>query len=210
MEAILHAIQEGAPFSYINLVILTPVVIAIIIERTIHILTKYKVNAEEFMKQVRKLVQAGNIDRAIKLCEAAPLPLLQVVRSGLTQANKGDEAVIGAIDESMEEVVPALEKRIGSLWTFANLATLIGLLGTISGLIRAFQAAVGKGDPKAAQEALMAGIAEAMWNTLFGLGIAVVCMTAHLILHGMAKKQKKELEKSSMKLENLLTMRKAA
>jgi biopolymer transport protein ExbB len=53
-------------------------VLAIVAERFVFILTKYRVNATEFMAQVRKLVQAGNIDRAIKLCEAAPLPLLQV------------------------------------------------------------------------------------------------------------------------------------
>ena len=62
-------------------------VIAIIAERTTYILTRYRVNSREFMAQIRKLVQAGNIDRAIKVCDSAPLPLLQVVKSGLTQVN---------------------------------------------------------------------------------------------------------------------------
>ena len=205
MKAIWEAIVEGFPFSFINLVVLV-VVLAIVGERFVYILTKYRVNSREFMAQIRKLVQAGNIDRAIKLCEAAPLPLLQVVKAGLTQVNRGEDAVVASMEERMSEVMPDLEKRIGSLWSLANIATLIGLLGTISGLITAFKAATFA----AASERtalLSAGISEAMWNTALGLGIALVCMLSHLVLHGMAKKQKQEMERSTMKLENLLTLR---
>ena len=81
MEGIWHAMVDGAPFSFVNIAVLA-VVLAIIAERFVFILTKYRVNSQEFMAQIRKLVQAGNIDRAIKLCEAAPLPLLQVVKAG--------------------------------------------------------------------------------------------------------------------------------
>ena len=93
MQEIWHAMMDGAPFSFVNIAVLA-IVLAIIAERFVFILTKYRVNSQEFMAQIRKLVQAGNIDRAIKLCEAAPLPLLQVVKSGLTQVNRGEEAVI--------------------------------------------------------------------------------------------------------------------
>jgi biopolymer transport protein ExbB len=134
MQEVGHALMEGAPFSFINIAVLA-LVLAIVAERFVFILSKYRVNATEFMAQVRKLVQAGNIDRAIKLCEAAPLPLLQVIKAGLTQVNRGEDAVIANMEEKLAEVLPALEKRIASLWTFANLATLIGLLGTIRGLI---------------------------------------------------------------------------
>jgi biopolymer transport protein ExbB len=104
-------------------------------------------------------------------------------------------------------VLPALEKRIASLWTFANLATLIGLLGTIRGLIRAFAAVGTIDDPSQKTAMLSAGISEAMWNTFLGLLIAVVAMFFHLILNGMAKRQKHEMEKATMKLENLLTLK---
>ncbi|MEM7606927.1 MAG: MotA/TolQ/ExbB proton channel family protein, partial [Myxococcota bacterium] len=145
---------------------------------------------------------------AIKLCEAAPLPLLQVCKSGLTQVNRGEEAIIAGMDEKLSDEIPALEKRIASLWTLANLATLIGLLGTIKGLIAAFKA-VGAGnlDPAEKSEALSLGISEAMWNTFLGLFIAVVCMAAHLVLNGMAKKHKMDMEKAAQRLENLLVLR---
>jgi len=202
MEDIWHALRDGAPFSFINVAVLA-FVIAIIVERFVFLLTKYRVNSGEFMAQIRKLVQAGNIDRAIKLCEAAPLPLLQVVKSGLTQSQKGDDAVIAAMEEKWAELHPILEKRTPWLWTLANIATLIGLLGTISGLIKAF-GAVAHAEASQRATILSAGISEAMWNTALGLGIAVLCMIFHLILHTMTKGIKQDMELSTMKLENLL------
>ena len=108
MEAIWDALRDGAPFSFINVAVLA-FVLAVIAERFIYIITRYRVNSREFMAQIRKLVQAGNIDRAIKLCEAAPLPLLQVVKSGLTQVNRGDDAVIASMEEKWAELGPELE-----------------------------------------------------------------------------------------------------
>jgi len=202
MEAVYTALIQGAPFSIFNVIVLA-IVLAVIAERFVYILTKYRVNSREFMAQIRKLVQAGNIDRAIKLCEAAPLPLLQVVKAGLTQAQRGDEAVIASMEERWAELSPDLEKRIGALWTLANIATLIGLLGTITGLIHSF-GAVAHAEASQRAQLLSAGISEAMWNTALGLGIAVLCMIFHLYLHSAAKNIKHDMELSTMKLENLL------
>lgn len=205
LKSIGEALWHGVPWSIINAFVLA-FVVAIVGERFFFILTKYRVNSTEFMAQIRKLVQAGNIDRAIKLCEAAPLPLLQVVKAGLTQANRGEEAVIASMEERMSEVIPELEKRVAVLWTLANLATLIGLLGTITGLIKAF-GAVAHAAPAQRSALLSAGISEAMWNTALGLGIAVTCMFFHMIIHGMVKRIKQDMERSTMKLENLLLLK---
>ena len=205
MEKIWEFLHDGAPFSFINIAILA-FVIAIIVDRFVHILTKHQVNGEEFMAQIRKLVQGGNIDRAIKLCEAEPLPLLQVVKAGLTQVNRGEDAIIAQMEERMSEVVPQLEKRIGVLWALANIATLIGLLGTISGLIKSF-AAVAYAEPSQKSVLLSRDISEAMYNTALGLGIAVLCMFFHMVLHGWAKRIKHDLERTQMRLENLLTLK---
>ena len=205
MEKIWEFLHDGAPFSYMNVAILA-FVIAIIAERFVHILSNYRVNNEEFMAQVRKLVQAGNIDRAIKMCEAEPWPLLQVVKAGLTQVNRGDDAVVAQMEERMSEVIPELEKRIGWLWSLANIATLIGLLGTISGLIKSF-AAVAFAEPAQKSALLSRGISEAMYNTAMGLGIAVLCMIFHLVLHSWSKKIKHDMERATTKLENLLTLK---
>lgn len=207
MAEIWKALEEGAPFSYINICVLA-FALAIMAERVWYILTRYRVNATEFMSQIRKLVKAGNVDRAIRLCDAAELPLLQVVKAGLVQVNRGDEVIVASMEERMSEVIPDLEKRIPALWSLANIATLIGLLGTIRGLIQAFKAVGLVSDPSQKSAMLSAGISEAMWNTALGLGIAVVCMVGHLIIHGMAKRQKINIERASMKLENLLTLQK--
>ncbi len=205
MEKIWEFMIEGLPFSFLNVGVLA-FVLAIIVERFVFILTKYRVNSREFMAQIRKLVQAGNIDRAIKLSEAAPLPLLQVVKAGLTQVNRGEEAVIASMEERMSEVLPELEKRIGALWSLANIATLIGLLGTISGLIKSFSA-VTYAEPAERTAKLSLGISEAMYNTALGLGIAVICTIFHMSLHGMSKRIKHDMERSTMKLENLIALR---
>ncbi|GAC1353377.1 MAG: MotA/TolQ/ExbB proton channel family protein [Polyangiales bacterium] len=200
--------RQGGLFMYFNLVI-SAVVIGIVIERTIFQLTKYRVNSKEFFAQIRKLVNANNLDRAIKLCEAGngAYPTLQLVKSGLTVANRGPDEIDAAMTEKMSELKPAVEMRIGSLWSLANIATLLGLLGTVSGLIRTF-AAVSSDKLSAAerQTRLAAGISEAMSNTAFGLGIAVTCMIAHLLLHNNAKKIAHDLDATQERVFNLLAV----
>jgi biopolymer transport protein ExbB len=200
--------KHGGVFMYFNLLI-SAVVIALIIERTVFQLTKYRVNSKEFFAQVRKLVNANNLDRAIKLCEAGNggYPTLQLVKSGLTVANRGPDEIDAAMSEKLAEIKPGVEKGIGSLWSLANIATLIGLLGTVSGLIATF-AAVSSGNISAAerQTRLAAGISEAMGNTAFGLGIAVTCMIAHLLLHNNAKKIVHDLEATQERVFNLLAI----
>lgn len=205
MQGLAEFIEKGGFFMYLN-ILTSVVVLAVIVERAVFILTKYRVNSREFLAQIRKLVQAGNLDRAIKLCEAAPLPLLQVVKAGLTQANRGEEAVVAAIEEKMLDVSPELNKRIAALWSLANIATLIGLLGTITGLIKAFEA-VSFASPEQRSALLSRGISEAMNNTALGLGIAVTCMVAHLLISGAAKRIMADLERTAVKLENLLTLK---
>lgn len=200
--------KHGGIFMYFNLLI-SAVVVALIIERTVFQLTKYRVNSKEFFAQVRKLVNANNLDRAIKLCEAGNggYPTLQLVKSGLTVANRGPDEIDAAMSEKLAEIKPGVEKGIGSLWSLANIATLIGLLGTVSGLIATF-AAVSSGNISAAerQTRLAAGISEAMGNTAFGLGIAVTCMIAHLLLHNNAKKIVHDLEATQERVFNLLAI----
>ncbi len=96
-----------------------------------------------------------------------------------------------------------VKKRIQILWSLANIATLIGLLGTVVGLIRAF-GAVAAAKPEERSTLLAKGISEALNNTAMGLGIAVTCIVAHAILGSMSKRQASDLEAFSLKLENLL------
>ncbi|AGP36251.1 hypothetical protein SCE1572_18190 [Sorangium cellulosum So0157-2] len=201
-----EAIKHNPTFLIANLVV-SAVVVTIIIERTAFQLGRYRVNSKEFFAQVKKLVAAGNIDRAIKLCDASDYPILQLVKAGLTHANKGADEIDAALSEKLSELKPAVEKRIGALWSLANIATLIGLIGTVSGLINTFASIAAQGLSQADKQRMLSnGIAEAMYNTAFGLAIAVVCMIAHVILHTRSKNIQHDLEATTERVFNLLTI----
>jgi biopolymer transport protein ExbB/TolQ len=200
--------KEGGPFMFINIFWLASA-LAVIIERTITLMFRYNLNAAPFMEQITKLVMAGNVDRAVKLCGAAPnSPLAKVVRAGLTRANRGEIEVAKALEESILENNPHISARIQWLWSLANIATLVGLVGTVFGLISTFKS-LGNVPADQKQALLSKGISEAMNNTFFGLSIAVICIIAHLFLTAYARNMIETIELNAMKLENLLSRRAA-
>lgn len=208
MEYIANAfnLEQGGGWMY--LILATSIVgIGIIIERFIFLFFKYNINASAFMAQIQKLVMTNNIDRAIKLCNAAPsAALARVVKAGLTRANKGEIQIQNAIEEATLEVLPSIQKRTGALQAVANIATLMGLLGTIVGMIKAFDSLATVSADKR-QEALGANISLAMNTTAFGLIVAIPCIAFYIILSGMTKKIIDEIDQYSVKLENLLIAR---
>ena len=198
--------EAGGFFMYVNLVT-SVATIAIIVERIIFLVFKYNINGEAFMEQIQKLVMQNQIDRAIKLCNAAPTAALpRVIRAGLTRANKNELEIQAAVEEAILDVLPGLKKRTDNLQHIANIATLIGLLGTVTGLIRAF-GAVGLAAAEQRNTILSKGISEAMNNTAFGLSIAVTCIIAHLFLSNTTRKIIDELDQYSVKLINMLYLR---
>jgi biopolymer transport protein ExbB len=208
IQTLAEFFKEGGPFMFVN-VATSAVAIAIIVERVVVLAFRLNLNTPPFMEQVQKLVLAGNLDRAVKLCAAAPnAALARVVKAGLSRANRGDQEVARALEEAVLEVTPLVSKRIQPLWSLANVATLVGLIGTITGLIGTFKS-LGAATPEMKQVMLSRGISEAMNNTAFGLTIAVVCIVAHLLLSSKAKAMVEEIEYSALKLENLLSRRDA-
>jgi biopolymer transport protein ExbB/TolQ len=208
LDTIKNFFHEGGPFMYVNVFWLACAV-AVIVERIITLMFRYNLNAPPFMEQVTKLVLTGNVDRAVKLCGAAPnAPLAKVVRAGLTRANRGELEVSKAVEEAILEHTPLVQTRIAWLWSLANIATLVGLIGTIVGLIGTFRS-LGNVPADQKQALLSAGISEAMNNTAFGLSIAVTCIVFHLFLNAYSKRMVEVVELNAMKLENLLSRRSA-
>src|ERR1700687_1979541 len=180
VDSIKSFFSEGGPFMYVNIIWLACAV-AVIIERIITLMFRYNLNAPPFMEQVTKLVLTGNVDRAVKLCGAAPnAPLAKVVRAGLTRANRGELEVAKAVEEAILENTPLVQTRISWLWSLANIATLVGLIGTIVGLIGTFRS-LGNVPADQKQALLSAGIFEAMNNTPFRLSIARHSPVVHLL-----------------------------
>lgn len=207
MDAAKILLTHGGIFPYINIVV-TALALAIIIERAIA-LFRYNISGEPFMNQLVRLVREGQIDRARKLCQAAPNSVLaQVMKAGLDRSNHGEAEISSAMEESLLHVTPMVSKRIPSLFPLANIATLVGLIGTISGLIKSFSA-LSEAAPEQKAQILAIGISEAMYNTAFGLMIAVTCIAAQLFLANKAKGMIEEIEYNAIKLENLLARRAA-
>ncbi len=205
-ESLAQFFREGGYAMAVN-VVTSIVAIAIIVERTIVLAFSLNLNAGPFMEQIQKLVLSGNVERAVKLCGAAPnAALSRVIRSGLTRASKGEQEVARALEESVLEVTPVISKRISALWSLANVATLIGLIGTITGLIGTFRS-LSAASPETKAVLLSKGIAEAMNNTAFGLTIAVTCIVAHLLLNSKAKAMIDDVEYNALRLENMLGRR---
>lgn len=184
------------------------VTVAIILERLIRIMFQYNIDGTSFMFEVQKYVLANDIDGAIRLCNGggrAALP--RVVKAGLQRASRDEHQIQNAIDAASLEVIPKIEKRLHYLALIANLATLLGLLGTISGLIYSFgQLAVVPAAEK--QNVLSKGISEALNCTAFGLLIAITAMIFHSWLSSKAATLIEEVDEYSVKLIDLLSARK--
>ncbi len=206
MMFVLDFFREGGEFMYIILVI-SVIAMATVIERGYMILFRYNINGAAFMAQIQKLVMANNIDRAIKLCNAeSNSALTRVLKAGLTRANRSALEIQNAVDEATLETIPMLQKRTPYLGMWANVATLTGLLGTISGLVIAFKA-VATAAPEEKQQMLAQGISVAMYTTAFGLVVAIPTMIAHSIIANRTVKLIDEIDQYSVKLINLLTAR---
>jgi biopolymer transport protein ExbB/TolQ len=128
------------------------------------------------------------------------------MKAGLTRANKSEADISSAIEEVMFEVSFVILKCILMIAAVANIATLLGLLGTIFGMIDAFNAvAVAAADQRS--QALAKGISIAINTTGFGLMVAIPLLSAQVFIQGLAKKITDEVDLYSVKLENLLAAR---
>lgn len=198
--------REGGPFMYLILVVAV-FAMAIAFERLFYIVFRANINSTAFMAQIQKLIMANNIDRAIKLCNAEPHAALpKVVKAGLTRANRTEKEIENAIDEATLEVGPLVNKRTAYLSMLANVATLLGLLGTILGLIQAFNAvAVASAEMK--QQLLAQGISVAMFTTAGGLMAAIPTLILHSIIGNRSNKILDDVDQYGLKTVNLLTAR---
>jgi biopolymer transport protein ExbB len=164
-------------------------VIAFSIERFLTITaSRGKGNANDFLRKVKSLLAAGNIDAAIAECDKQRGSIGNVVRNGLVRykqvqndssmsKDEKQAAIQKELEESTSLELPMLEKNLVILATVASIATLMGLLGTVLGMIRAFAALANAGAPDAV--ALSTGISEALINTAFGIGTSALAIVLY-------------------------------
>jgi len=207
MQGVVTAFQQGG-FWMIPIAVAFAVSVTFTIERLIRLFWLYNTDGSSFMFEIQKYILANDLDGAIRVCNGAGRAALpKVLKAGLQRASRDEQQIQNAIDAMSLEMIPRLERRLSYLALIANIATLLGLLGTISGLIKSF-AAVAMADPAQRQAILANGIAEAMNATAFGLVTAIFTMVAHSILSNKANKLLEEIDEFGVKLLDLLSARK--
>lgn len=197
------AFNDGGWGMYPILVSLT-FALAIMVERITVLYFRAAIDKEAFLQGLKKHVYAGELDRAISYCAGQKrTPLVNVIKAGLLSVPKGDDDVQAAMDEATLRESPALERRTGYLAMIGNVATLLGLLGTIGGLISAF-AAVANANPADKATLLSRSISEAMNCTAFGLGVAIPSLVLYSVLQGRTQSMVDDINESAVGVLNLI------
>lgn len=177
--------------------------LAIFLERFYVIVIKSKINGRAFIERVIQLVRAGKVDDAIKLCaqSTATLPDMGLLILRSRTRDEGD--LQNVADAAALSVIPRLTRRLQYLPMLANVATLLGLIGTIFGLREAFNA-VGSASAAERSAELAAGIAIALNATGFGLLVAVPLSVAHAYLVSQSETIIEQVDEFSVRLINAL------
>ncbi len=178
--------------------------IAIFFERMFY-LKSIKTSTRKFGNRISDLIRKGNIHYAITACRKNFTPISQIILSALLKHGSSREEIKEAIEDTASQEVSLLERNLPILATVGNIAPLLGLLGTVFGMIKAFQvvSVVGVGNP----EALAGGISEALLTTAFGLSVAIPTVVAYNYLAHRVDRQIKEMESTSVEILDLLSLK---
>ncbi len=194
----------GGPFMYPILLVFA-VGIAIAIERYFT-LTLVKRRNEGMWSKLEPALASGDFDKAREMTSEDDSTVSRLLSMGLARqgAVRRREDIEIAMEESMMEIIPQLEKRTAYVALGASIATLLGLLGTIMGLIQAFTA-VANANPAEKADLLSASISVAMNTTAFGLIAAIPLLVTHSVLAAKTGEIVDSLEMASVKALNVIT-----
>jgi biopolymer transport protein ExbB/TolQ len=202
LEKVAVFYRDGGAFMHFILIV-SVFGLAIVVERFYVLLIKFSMDGKALWDKVSRHIQEGEMGKAAAVCRGSHVPLLRILDTGISASSRTEREIQNAIDEVSMEIIPTIDKRIPYLLTLANISTLLGLLGTIQGLIQAFFA-VGVADPSQKATLLASGIAIALYTTFFGLMVAIPMLAAYTILQGKAVRIIDEIDEFSVKLMNLL------
>lgn len=195
--------QDGGPFMYPIAVVLA-IGIAIALERYLYLANQTRINRRDF-EQILPLLKQRKQREIAALVQRSRSAMSRIVADGLnrrTTSRRRDD-IEYAMEEGLLEALPSIERRTPYLATFANIATLLGLLGTIIGLIAAFTA-VANADPAEKATLLSQSISIAMNTTAFGLMAAIPLLLVHSLLQSKTSAIVESLEIAVVKFLNLM------
>jgi len=207
MEAFYSMVKffvAGGAFMYPILVVFA-VGVAIAIERFVT-LTLIRRKNENMWTKLQPALSSGDFEKAREMTSKDDSTVSRLLGMGLARqgAVRRREDIEIAMEESMMEIIPQLEKRTAYVALGANVATLLGLLGTIIGLIQAFTA-VANANPAEKADLLSASISVAMNTTAFGLVVAIPLLVTHSVLTAKTGEIVDSLEMASVKALNVIT-----
>jgi biopolymer transport protein ExbB len=206
IDLVVNFFKQGGVFLY-PIAAVFAVGLAVAVERFVY-LHRVASGNRRLWAELAPLIQAGNFRKAMEVAEATDSALATIMRYGMSRiatARRRDD-IEKAMEESLIEVIPRLEKRTHYLATLANIGMLMGLLGTVIGLINAF-AAVAAVNPSEKAALLSASISVAMNNTALGLGLAITLLLCHMYLETKTTELVDSLEVASIKFLNSVTER---
>ena len=208
-------IQQGIEFFHKGgwvmwpMFLIATISLTIIIERTISI-SRAGVDTSSLLEKLKTLIHAGQTDEAQRLCEAAPGPVAALLANGLRNRHLDNASIERAMEELALREMPELNKRLSILDTIITMAPLMGLLGTITGMIGSFHSVFAAGSSGAAPTAITGGIAEALIATATGLVIAIVTLPFYNYLSERVREIIADMETRATQLLNILAAARAA
>jgi len=206
MDMIVKFFQDGGAFMY-PIAVVAALGIAVAIERYLY-LTRTASGNRRVWSAVSPFLAQGDYRKALAATTESGSAIGQILSYGLSRVHttRRRDDIEKAMEESLMEVLPRLERRTPYLSSFANIATLLGLLGTIIGLIQAFQA-VANANPAEKADLLSASISVAMNTTAFGLMVAIPLLLMHSVLQSKTTEIVDSLEMASVKFLNTFAER---
>lgn len=194
--------RSGGPAMWVILIFLS-VGIAIVIERVIFLFGVADMKPEKFMGRIADFIRKGSIEGAIASCADKSAPLARIIEAALRNYRNTERDIQNAVDEMALAELPRLNARTGYLAMLANVSTMVGLLGTIFGLIAAFES-VAAADPAEKSIMLANGISMAMSTTAFGLISAIPLLIAHSFLTSKTDNLIDDIDRYSVMVINML------
>lgn len=200
-------IEKGGPMMY--LIILSSILaFGVVIER-IYNLNKARVDANKFMDDIINVLKRNKIIEAIEMCNITPGPIAHIIKAGILKHDRSKPEIKEAVDEAAQLEIPRLEKHLPVLATIAHIAPLLGLVGTVTGMIKSFQVIQQKASAMIPVDPgdLAGGIWEALLATLAGLAVAIPTYVAYNYLVSQVDSLVYDMERSATDLVNLLSSR---
>ncbi|MCK5787167.1 MAG: MotA/TolQ/ExbB proton channel family protein [Candidatus Sabulitectum sp.] len=194
--------RQGGPAMW-AILIFFGVGTVIFIERVFFLFGTARAKPEALMAKIATLIRRGSIEGAIAATSEEKSPLSKIVEAALRNYKGSERDIQNAVDEMALAELPRINARIGYLGMLANVSTMVGLLGTIFGLIAAF-AAVAAADPEQKGVLLANGISQAMNTTAFGLIAAIPMLVAHSVLTSKADNLVDDIDRYSVMVMNML------